>query len=330
MDVATDRQDPSARRTQAESRPEDPEDPAEQRSIRLRRLAAAGSISLAAVLVVAKLAAALITDSVAVLSTLLDSMADLAAASITVICVRQSVRPPSHAFRFGRGKAEPLSALGQAAFIAGSGLFIIIEAITRLLDPQPLAATEVGMAVMVLALVLTGSLVAFQRYVVRETESPAIAADSLNYMGDLVTGMSVLVTLVVVEQTGVVWLDPLVGLAVALYLLRNAASIGHGAVDMLLDRELPTEERRQIKRIVLDNQDVQGLHDLRTRSAGARRFIELHLEIDGGLSLKQSHEITDRIEAALMEEFPSAEVIIHQEPAGLKDRRLDDRLKADS
>lgn len=330
MEFATESQGPSACARQAKTRPEDPEDPAEQRSIRLRRLAAIGSISLAAVLVVAKLAAALITDSVAVLSTLLDSMADLAAASITVICVRQSVRPPSHAFRFGRGKAEPLSALGQAAFIAGSALFIIIEAITRLLDPQPLAATEVGMAVMVLALVLTGSLVVFQRYVVRETESPAIAADSLNYIGDLVTGLSVLITLIVVEQTGIVWLDPVVGLAVALYLLRNASSIGHGAVDMLLDRELPTEERRQIKRIILDNQDVRGLHDLRTRSAGARRFIELHLEIDGGLSLKQSHEITDRIEAALMEEFPSAEVIIHQEPAGLKDRRLDDRLKADS
>jgi ferrous-iron efflux pump FieF len=307
---------------------ETPQDPAERRSIRLRRQAAAGSISLAAVLVVAKLAAALITDSVAVLSTLLDSMADLAAAAITVLCVRQSVRPPSHAFRFGRGKAEPLSALGQAAFIAGSGLFIIIEAVTRLLDPQPLAATEVGMAVMVLALVLTGALVAFQRYVVRETESPAIAADSLNYTGDLVTGLSVLVTLMLVERTGLIWLDPAVGLAVALYLLRNAAGIGRGAVDMLLDRELPVEERRQIKRIVMDNAEVEGMHDLRTRSAGARRFIELHLEIDGGLSLQASHDITDRIEAALVEEFPSAEVIIHQEPAGLKDRRLDDRLKA--
>jgi ferrous-iron efflux pump FieF len=238
------------------------------------------------------------------------------------------VRPPSHAFRFGRGKAEPLSALGQAAFIAGSGLFIILEAVTRLLDPQPLASTEVGIAVMLLALVLTGALVAFQRYVVRETESPAIAADSLNYTGDLVTGLSVLVTLLLVANTGLVWLDPLVGLGVALYLLRNAAGIGRSAVDMLLDRELPAEERRLIKQIVLADADAEGIHDLRTRSAGARRFIELHLEIDGGMSLQRTHEVTDRIEAALTEAFPSAEVIIHQEPAGLKDRRLDDRLRA--
>ena len=304
-----------------------PPNPAEERSIRLRRQAATGSICLAGFLVVAKLVAALITDSVAVLSTLLDSLADLAAATITVLCVRQSVRPPSHSFRFGRSKAEPLSALGQAAFIAGSGLFIIIEAASRLVDPQPLQATEVGAAVMVLALVLTGMLVAFQRYVVRETESPAIAADSLNYTGDLVTGLTVLTTLVVVEYTGLTWLDPVAGLGVALYLLRNAFGIGRDAVNMLMDQELPAEERQRVGQIVLADAEVRGMHDLRTRSAGTRRFIELHLEIDGRLSLERAHEITDRIEAALMRAFPSAEVIIHQEPAGLQDRRLDDRLR---
>ena len=307
--------------------PESVADPAEQRSIRLRRQAAAGSICLAGFLVVAKLAAAFITDSVAVLSTLLDSLADLAAATITVLCIRQSVRPPSHSFRFGRSKAEPLSALGQAAFIAGSGLFIIIEAATRLFDPRPLQSTEIGVAVMVLALVLTGALVAFQRHVVRETDSPAIAADSLNYTGDLVTGLTVLITLVLVEATGLAWLDPLAGLAVALYLLNNAFGIGREAVHMLMDRELPAAERQLVREIVLADADVQGMHDLRTRSAGTRRFVELHLEIDGRLSLERAHAITDRIEARLMRAFPSAEVIIHQEPAGLQDQRLDDRLR---
>ena len=306
----------------------DSADVQEQRSIRLRRQAAAASICLAGILVIAKLVAALITDSVAVLSTLLDSLADLAAATITMLCVRQSVRPPSRSFRFGRSKAEPLSALGQAAFIAGSGLFIIIEAVTRLIDPQPLQATEIGIAVMLLSLLLTGTLVIFQRHVVRETASPAIAADSLNYTGDLVTGLSVLVALVLVGQTGWTWLDPLAGLGVALYLLGNAVAIGRQAIDMLLDRELPAEQRQQIRKIVMADEDARGLHDLRTRNAGTRCFIELHLEIDGRLSLEQAHVITDRIEARIMTAFPAAEVLIHQEPAGLKDQRLDDRLRA--
>jgi len=298
----------------------------EERSIRLRRMAAAGSMGLAGTLVVAKLFAALATDSVAVLSTLLDSAADLAASVITVLCVSQSVRPPSRTFRYGRGKAEPLSALGQAAFIGGSGLFIVVEAVIRLNEPQPLDATHVGIAVMVLALVLTGALVAFQRRVVRLTGSPAIEADSMNYLGDLVTGTSVLLTLVAVNATGVLWLDPLVGLAVAGYLLRNAVGIGRGAVAMLLDRELPREDRSHIKGIVLSHDDVKGMHDLRTRSAGTHVFIELHLEIDGTLSLNTAHGIADRVEAALREAFPLAEIIIHQEPAGLNDERLDDRL----
>ncbi len=298
----------------------------EQRSIRLRRLAAAGSFGLAGTLVVAKLFAVLATESVAVLSTLLDSAADLAAALITVLCVRMSVQPPDRAFRFGRGKAEPLSALGQSAFIGGSGLFIVIEAVLRLIQPQPLGATHIGIAVMVLALVLTGALVAFQRRVVRLTGSPAIEADSMNYLGDLVTGTSVLLTLVLINMTGALWLDPVVGLAVAAYLLRNAVAIGRGAIGMLLDRELPPAERERIKDIVLARSDVEGMHDLRTRSAGTHIFIELHLEIDGALSLDTAHEIADSVEAALREAFPTAEIIIHQEPAGLNDERLDDRL----
>jgi ferrous-iron efflux pump FieF len=298
----------------------------EERSIRLRRLAAAGSMGLAGTLVVAKLFAAFATDSVAVLSTLLDSAADLAASVITVLCISQSVRPPSRTFRFGRGKAEPLSALGQSAFIGGSGLFIVFEAVMRLIEPQPLDDTYVGIAVMLLALVLTGALVVFQRRVVRLTGSPAIEADSMNYLGDLVTGTSVLLTLVVVSATGVLWLDPLVGLAVAAYLLRNAVYISRDAVAMLLDRELPIEDRRHIKDIVLSHTEVRGMHDLRTRSAGTHIFIELHLEIDGALSLEAAHGIADRVESALREAFPSAEIIIHQEPAGLNDERLDDRL----
>ncbi|NBC33769.1 MAG: cation diffusion facilitator family transporter [Alphaproteobacteria bacterium] len=296
------------------------------RSNRLRRLAAISSITLAATLVGSKLVAELLTGSVAVLSTLLDSIADLAASMITMICVSRSIRPPTRSFRYGQGKAEPLSALGQSAFIGASGIFILVDAGGRFIDPQPIERAGIGIGVMILALVLTAAVVLFQRHVVKVTDSPAIEADSLNFTGDLVTGVSVLAALVLVELTHVLWLDPLVATGVALFLLRNAAMIGRDAVGMLLDRELPAEERERIFEIVRGQPQVKDLHDVRSRRAGTHRFIELHLEIDGQLSLSEAHTIAHRVEAALLSDFPDADVLIHQEPAGLKDARLDNRL----
>lgn len=293
---------------------------------RLRRLAAISSITLATTLVAAKLMAELLTGSVAVLSTLLDSIADLAASLVTMVCVSRSIRPPTRSFRYGQGKAEPLSALGQSAFIGASGIFIIVDASGRFIDPQPIERAGIGIGVMILALVLTAAVVLFQRRVVRLTGSPAIEADSLNFTGDLVTGVSVLAALIIVELTHVLWLDPVVAIGVALYLLRNAAVIGRGAVIMLLDHELPPEEREQIFAIVRKQAQVRDLHDVRTRRAGTHRFIELHLEVDGALSLSEAHSIAHRVEAALLSAFPDADILIHQEPAGLKDARLDHRV----
>lgn len=296
------------------------------RSNRLRRLAAISSIALAGTLVGSKLVAELLTGSVAVLSTLLDSIADLAASLITMICVTHSIRPPTRSFRYGQGKAEPLSALGQSAFIGASGIFILVDASGRFIDPQPIERVGVGIGVMILALVLTAAVVLFQRRVVKLTGSPAIEADSLNFTGDLVSGISVLAALALVEWTHLLWIDPLVATGVAVFLLRNASVIGCDAISMLLDRELPPEERDRIFRIVRGQPQVKDLHDVRTRRAGTRRFIELHLEIDGTLSLADAHVIAHRVEAAILAAFPDADVLIHQEPAGLKDARLDHRL----
>jgi ferrous-iron efflux pump FieF len=291
--------------------------------VRLKRRATHVSVAVGVTLALAKLAAWLITGSVTILSSLLDSMVDVIASAITMMTVSHSLRPPDRSHRFGHGKAEPLGALAQAAFIGGSGLFIVFQAIDRFLDPKPPTGTSVGLAIMGVSILLTLGLVTYQHHVVRRTGSLAIAADRLHYSGDLLTNLAVVAALGLFEYTGALWLDPLVGIAIAGYLLANAAGIGRGAVDVLMDRELPAEDRRRIKEIVLAHDQVEGLHDLRTRSSGTTPIIALHLEVDGELTVNQAHDISDAVEISLRKAFPGAQITLHQEPAGLDDDRLD-------
>ena len=297
-----------------------------QRADRLRRRATYASVGVGSVLALAKLAAWLVTGSVTILSSLLDSFVDVAASAIVLVAVYHALRPPDRSHRFGHGKAEPLGALAQAGFIAGSGLFVMFQAADRLIDPEPLRATAVGIGVMLLSIVATAALVAYQRHVVRVTGSLAVAADSLHYKGDLLINLAVIATLAAYAQTGVTWLDPLVALAIAAYLLVNAVIVGRKALDLLMDRELPQVDRERIEAVVRADDRVRGLHDLRTRSSGTTTFIELHLELDGALTLNEAHDIADAVETALSRAFPGAAIIIHQEPAGLEDDRLDDAI----
>jgi ferrous-iron efflux pump FieF len=293
---------------------------------RLLKLATTVSVSVASTLAVLKLAAWLVTGSAAILSSLLDSLVDVAASGILLISVRHALRPPDRSHRFGHGKAEPLGAIAQAAFVGGSALLLIFESAGRFITPTPIVEVPLGIAVMSISLVATVLLVVFQRGVARRTGSTAIEADRLNYIGDTATSVVVLAVLVIGQRPGWQWLDPAAAIGVALWLLVSAARIARRAVDHLMDRELPQEERVRIAAIVRADAEVAGLHDLRTRSAGGTRFIELHVEMEGSLTLWQAHTVCDRLEAALSAAFPDAEVILHQEPAGLDDERLDHRI----
>jgi len=293
---------------------------------RLRRLATYASVSVAGVLIAAKLGAYLVTGAVSLLASLIDSCVDLMASLVTLHGVRVALRPADRAHRFGHGKAEPLAALAQSAFIVGSAAFLTVEAVGRLIDPRPVAETGVGLAVMGLSFALTLGLVLFQRHAVRRTGSVAISADSVNYRGDLLGNLAVVAALVITEATGELRIDPAFAIAIAAVLVANAVGIARGALDVLMDRELPAAERQRIRDVVMAHPDARGLHDLRTRSAGDTVFIELHLELDPDLTLAEAHDIADAVELALREAFPSAEVILHQEPEGLDDERLDHRL----
>ncbi|MDX1711460.1 MAG: cation diffusion facilitator family transporter [Rhodovibrionaceae bacterium] len=287
-----------------------------QQSERLLRMATYASVATALTLIVVKFGAWTMTESVSVLSTLIDSLLDAAASIVNLLAVRHALTPPDKEHRFGHGKAEPLAALGQATFICGSAAFLLIEAGQRLLDPLPVRNSAVGIGVMVFSIVATLLLVIFQRYVIRRTRSLAIQADSLHYVGDLLVNAAVIAAIVLAVQFELLIADPLFGIAIAFYILWNAWLIARGALDMLMDRELPEEDREKIKNIVREHPQVIGFHDLRTRVSGPKTFIQLHLELDGGLKLTHAHTIAESVEADLVTAFPDAEVIIHQDPHG--------------
>ena len=280
---------------------------------RLMRRATQASVAVASLLIAAKLVAWIMTGSVSLLSALVDSLLDVAASLVTLVAVRQALVPPDEEHRFGHGKAEPLAALAQAAFITGSAVFVLAEAGQRFFVPAPLEQTWVGVGVMAFSIVLTLILVRFQRSVVAKTGSLAIKGDSAHYIGDLLTNLAVIAALLMTLEWGWSWVDPVFALGIAAYILKTAWGIGRHALDMLMDRELPESDRQKIESIVRAEPLVRGLHDLRTRASGPQLFIQLHLELDGNLPLMEAHAIADRLERRLEGEFRGAEVIIHQD-----------------
>lgn len=288
---------------------------------RLMRLASLASVGVALVLIVVKFGAFLQTGSVSLLSTLFDSALDAGASIVNLIAIRQALVPADAEHRFGHGKAEPLAGLVQVAFILGSSVVVLVEVVNRFLDPQPVREPEIGIGVMLVSMAVTISLVAWQRYVVRKTGSIAIRADSAHYASDFLVNASVIVALVLGAWFGWWWIDPAIGLVIALFIAWAAVKIGREALDMLMDHEMDEAERSRIKDIVRAHPQVLNLHDLRTRAAGRDRFIQFHLELDGGLNLVDAHRIAEAVEADVRKAFPEAEVIIHQDPAGVVDRR---------
>lgn len=288
---------------------------------RLRRLATYASVAVAAVLIAVKFAAWLETGSVALLSSLVDSLLDAVASIVNLLAVRHALSPADREHRFGHGKAEPLAVLGQSAFITGSAMLLLAEAVRRMIHPMPVENPPAGIAVMVFSIGLTVGLVLFQRRTVKRTGSIAVTADELHYRGDLILNGAVLAALVLDSLFRLPLLDPLFGAAVGVWIVYAAVRLALLSLTQLMDRELPDDEREKIRAVAQSHPDVVAAHDLRTRTAGPTTFIQLHIEMDGGLSLARAHEISDDVEARLRAAYPNAEIIIHQDPEGVEEPR---------
>jgi ferrous-iron efflux pump FieF len=287
---------------------------------RLMRLATIASMAVALILIIAKLAAWWVTDSVSMLSSLVDTSLDFVGSLVTFFAVRQALTPADADHRFGHGKAEALAGLVQAGFIAASGSALLLAVGERLINPHQVREEQVGLLISGLAVVLTLGLVAFQRYVVKRSGSIAIGADMAHYKTDLVATIGTGVGLYVSGRLDQPLIDSGVAGLVALYLIHGAWRVGRASLDVLMDRELPDEERQRIFDIARSHPEVRGVHELRTRSAGLTKFIQLHVVLDPTMPLGNAHVVGDRVEAMLREAFPQAEIILHVD--GWDDREL--------
>ena len=291
--------------------------PIDPGSGRLMRLATIVAMTAAIVMITIKGAAYVTTNSVALLSSLADSALDLMASALNFFAVRHALTPADTEHRFGHGKAEPLSALGQSAFVAGSAVLIAAEAASRFRAPVPIQEGTVGLVVMIIATVITLALVTFQKFVVRKTGSLAIGADSLHYTGDILMNLSVMAAIYVSSALNLPLADPIFGAGIAVFLLVNAMRIAYGAIGSLMDQEMPKAERDKIIAIVRKNPAIKNIHELRTRTSGVQSFIQMHVVLDKSLTLLEAHRISDDVEDALLAVYPGADVIIHQDPEGI-------------
>lgn len=292
--------------------------PGSSASGELMRRAAVASVAVSLFLVAIKTLAYFASGSVSVLAALADSALDLFTASLNFVAIRSALAPADAEHRFGHGKAEPLAGLAQSAFIAGSALFLVIQSVIRLISPLPFEHAVLAFAVMAVSILCAACLVAYQRHVVALTGSVAISADRMHYTGDLLTNLGALIAIVLVSAFGLTRADPIIALLVSGFMIVSAWQVSRKSYDQLMDRELPDADRNRIKNIVMQHTEIRSLHDLRTRAAGVDTFIQVHIELDPAMSLMRAHEVSDAVERDLCAAFPRAEVIIHQDPAGVE------------
>ncbi len=280
------------------------------------QLASSLAVIVALSLIGLKTYAWLATGSIALLGSLFDSVLDFSISFINFFVVRHALTPADDEHRFGHGKAEALAALAQALVISVSAILLIMQSVDRFFNPQPISHGVIGIVVIVIAIVATLGLVFFQRKVAKSTGSLAISADSAHYEADLYMNLAVILSLVLTIYADFSLADPILGGVVALMLLMSAREILAKSSKQLMDHEANDETRGNIEAIIGAHPEVRSFHDLRTRHSGTQLFIQAHIELDGEMSLFRAHEIAEEVEAALLMQYPGADVILHQDPEG--------------
>ncbi|MEQ3747425.1 MAG: cation diffusion facilitator family transporter [Henriciella sp.] len=267
-------------------------------------------------LTVLKFIAWLVTGSAAVLGSLADSGLDLFASSVAAGAVRYAATPPDDNHRFGHHKAEALTSLGQVALIAASATLVAWESTNRLLEPQTITRPAYAILALAVSLLVTLGIVVFQNMAIKRSGSLIVEGDRAHYLGDLIANSGALIAVIISSYFAFPQADGLAGLVAAVFLAIAGWQVAKKAIPQLMDEELPEADKSVIEAILMKDTDVLGFHALRTRQAGGRRFIQVDIQINPDLSFRTAHDITDRIELAIEQAFPDADVIVHPDPAG--------------
>ena len=280
----------------------------------LMKTASLASMGVAFILIVLKLVTFLLTGSMAILSSLFDSIQDTMTSTVNLIAIRHATVPADKHHSFGHGKAQALGGVSQAFIIGVAALFLLKESIHRLFEPQEITDIGLGIVITIIALILTIILTRFQKYVVKVTGSLSIKADMAHYTGDILMNIGVIVSMVLSFYLGWVYVDALFGIGVAVYLLIVVYQITAESFQMLMDTEMPASFRHKIKELVLSCPKVIDMHDLKTRQSGDCIFVQFCIHLDKDLTLEAAHDIADDIEEKITSASPQTQIIIHIEP----------------
>ena len=279
-----------------------------------KALAATLSVLSNSLLVVLKLAVGIASGSVSIIAEAIHSANDLIAALLALFSVRIAERPPDKEHPYGHGKAESISAAAEAILIVAAALWIVVEAVQKILKPQPLEHLGWGTAVMVVSVVVNIMVSRHLFRVAREEDSPALEADAYHLATDVYTSLGVAGALVVVWFTGWHVVDPLVAIGVALLILRVGLGLTMRSLHHLMDSQLPMAEVSRIEGILNGERRIHSWHNLRTRKSGNMRHIDLHIVFRNDASLLEAHQVADELEKRISQELAPAHVVIHVDP----------------
>lgn len=286
------------------------------RKIKAARLSVATAVGLAAI----KLVTGLVTGSMAILSSAVDSLLDILMSGVNLVAITKAEQPADKAHPFGHGKYETLATLIQSSIIGLSGLLIIAESLRRLFSGAELRRIEGGIVILGISILASWMISRYLLRVAKETDSSALKADSLHFSMDVYTNGGLLLGLLIIRMFDLPWLDPVLSILVACYILFEAARlVRHGLRDVL-DEELPESIRNEIITLIQAHGDLHlDFHNLRTRRAGSQKIMDFHLTLCRHLSVAEAHSIADHLEKRIEEEIPGSDVTIHIEPCEIVD-----------
>ena len=284
--------------------------------MRLEKKATIVSTTVAAFLVIIKMVVGVFSGSIAVLASAIDSLLDLTVSMFNYFALHTAEKNPDEKFHFGRSKVEPLAAVIEGVVISFSALFILYEAISKIIRPREMGYMIESITVMIISLVVTAALVTYLSYVAKKTDNMVIRADALHYKSDLFSNAAILFALVAINFTNMPLIDPVLGIVIAFYMIYSAVPIIKEGILMLLDAALEAEDIEKIKELLESEEDIKTYHLLRTRESGSHIFISFHAVFNVSISLYEAHLVSDRLEAKLKALFAEKKthILIHMDP----------------
>lgn len=277
----------------------------------LQKKATVVSSFTATILIFVKLAIGIMSGSVAVLASAIDSVLDLIVSAFNYFAISKSEQPADKKFNYGKGKIEALAAVIEGTVITVSGIYIFYEAVRKAFYQKEIEYLGASIIVMLISLALTIALVLFLNYVAKKTGSMVVKSDALHYKTDVLSNGAILVSLVLIQVTNFGLIDSIMGVIISIYIIYSAYEIIKDGVYILLDASLDEVIVEKIKNIILEEKEISDFHYLKTRKSGHTNFVDVHLVFSPGISLIKAHHAGDRIEDKIKELIDDEEWVIN-------------------